>query len=141
MVGMIVTGHGSFAAGITSGIRLLAGEPECFEAVDFLPEDSADTLAEKLRAAAGRLKGCEGIVLFADLAGGSPFNVAVRMKMETEEGLEVIGGANLPVVLNAYMSRPMGMSAKELAESSLEAGRDAMVRFDSVPDSGGEYEE
>ena len=55
MVGMIVTGHGSFATGITSGLRLLAGEPEDYEAVDFLPEDSVDSLTEKLRAAAERL--------------------------------------------------------------------------------------
>ena len=27
MIGMIATGHGSFATGITSGLKLLAGEP------------------------------------------------------------------------------------------------------------------
>ena len=39
MTGIIVTGHGSYATGITSGLKLLAGEPEHYRAVDFLPED------------------------------------------------------------------------------------------------------
>lgn len=45
MIGMIATGHGSFATGITSGLKLLAGEPQDYETVDFLPEDSAEALA------------------------------------------------------------------------------------------------
>lgn len=72
MVGMIVTGHGSFATGITSGLRLLAGEPENYEAVDFTPEDSVDTLTEKLTAALERLAGCDGIVIFADMISRNP---------------------------------------------------------------------
>ena len=68
MIGMIATGHGSFATGITSGLKLLAGEPQDYETVDFLPEDSAEALAQKLDAAYERLSGCEGIVIFADLA-------------------------------------------------------------------------
>ena len=31
MIGMIATGHGSFATGITSGLKLLAGEPQDYE--------------------------------------------------------------------------------------------------------------
>ena len=128
MVGMIVTGHGSFATGITSGLRLLAGEPENYEAVDFTPEDSVDTLTEKLTAALERLAGCDGIVIFADLTGGSPF-------------IEVIGGANLPAVIEAFMSSKFQESAETLAESALEAGKNAMIRYAGVPDGDDECEE
>ena len=48
MIGMIVAGHGSYAAGITSGLKLLAGEPEYYEPVDFLEEDSLEILTGKL---------------------------------------------------------------------------------------------
>lgn len=109
MIGMIATGHGSFATGITSGLKLLAGEPQDYETVDFLPEDSAEALAQKLDAAYERLSGCEGIVIFADLTGGTPFNVSIRMKMEhPERQIEVIGGSNLPAVLEGYMARMAG---------------------------------
>lgn len=141
MTGIIVTGHGSFATGITSGLRLLAGEPQAYEAVDFLPEDSVDTLTEKLAGAAARLGECEGIMIYADLTGGSPFNVSIRMKMEGTKPMEVIGGANLPVVLDSYLSRETAGDVKALAEAGLDAGRAAMVWFRAAADDDEEYEE
>lgn len=144
MVGLIVTGHGTFATGITSGLVLLAGELEHYEAVDFAPEDSIDALTDKMTAALGRLSGCDGILILADLAGGSPYNVSIRLKMSGDYGLEVIGGSNLPVVLDAYMSRAMIGDVSQLAHSSLEAGRAQLICFEEEAlerDSDDEYEE
>ena len=143
MIGMIATGHGSFATGITSGLKLLAGEPQDYETVDFLPEDSAEALAQKLDAAYERLAGCEGIVIFADLTGGTPFNVSIRMKMEhPERQIEVIGGSNLPAVLEGYMARMAGAEIQSLAVQVLEAGKNAMLRFVPSSDDGeDDYEE
>ena len=141
MVGMIVTGHGSFATGITSGLKLLAGELTYYEAVDFLQEDSLDILTEKLTAAAGRLTQCTGIMIYTDLTGGSPFNVSVRMKMEQPDKISVIGGANLPSVLEGYMSRLSMDSSSAIAEKSLNAGKNAMVQFEESALAEGDYEE
>lgn len=141
MVGMIVTGHGSFATGVTSGLRLLAGESENYEAVDFLPEDSVISLTEKLKAAAERLSGCSGILIFADLTGGSPFNVSIRMKLEGNGALEVIGGANLPSVLQGYMARMAEDDVSVLAMDVLAAGKEAMVRFEASGNDDDDYEE
>lgn len=141
MTGIIVTGHGSYATGITSGLRLLAGNPEHYVPVDFTPEDSLESLKEKLEQAAESLKDCEAILVLTDLAGGSPFNVAIRMKMEGERNLEVIGGANLGAVLHAYMTRIMEADAAELAKGALEAGRQAMVLFEASQGDEDDYEE
>ncbi|MBR3349324.1 MAG: PTS fructose transporter subunit IIA, partial [Solobacterium sp.] len=35
MIGVIVTGHGKFASGMESALKLLAGKPEKFTSVDF----------------------------------------------------------------------------------------------------------
>lgn len=130
MIGMIVTGHGNFASGLTSGLKLLAGETESYEAVDFEEEDSIDILTGKLREAMERLAGCEAIVIFADLTGGSPFNVAARIKREgTVLPVEVAGGTNLPMVLQAYLSRIRITDAAKLVDNALEAGKGQLVRF------------
>lgn len=129
MIGIIVTGHGNFAAGLTSSLRMLGGDTEQYEAVDFEPEDSVDTLTEKLNGAMERLEGCEGVAVFADLTGGSPFNVASRMKLAgTHCPIEVVGGTNLPMVLQAYLSRAMIHDVTELVENALEAGKGQLVR-------------
>ena len=133
MTGIIVTGHGTFATGITSGLKLLAGEPENYEAVDFLPEDSIELLTEKLEAAISRLDPCEGILILADLAGGSPFNVALRLKLGSAREIEVIGGTNLPVLLDSYMSRGMISDTVRLADSSLANGREQLIRYHVEP--------
>lgn len=129
MTGMIVTGHGTFATGLTSGLRLLAGEPEYYEAVDFDPEESLESLKGKLLEALGHLTECEDILILADLAGGSPFNVSVNLKFESKKGIEVIGGVNLPILLDAYMKRAVIEEAGELAKSALEAGKEQTIYY------------
>lgn len=142
MIGIIVSGHGNFASGLTSGLKLLAGEPEDYEAVDFEAEDSIEDLTGKLKTAVKNLESCEAIVIFTDLTGGSPFNVASRLKMASEHAaVEVTGGTNLPVVLHGYMSRVMFSDAKELADASLKAGKEQMIRFQlDAGDDGDECE-
>lgn len=143
MTGIIVTGHGSYATGITSGLKLLAGRPEYYVPVDFTPEDSMSSLMQKLEQAVECLKDCESILILTDLAGGSPFNAAIRMKMEGGGNLEVIGGANLGAVLHAYMMRMTEADGAEVARGSLKAGKEAMVLFEAscVVGDADDYEE
>ena len=123
MTGIIVTGHGSYATGITSGLKLLAGEPEHYRAVDFLPE-------------------CDKLLILADLVGGSPFNVSLRLKLSGEWNMEVIGGCNLPVVLESYMSRIMEDDVEKLATSSAQVGREQLVHYvQQQSDDDDDYEE
>ena len=51
MIGMIIMGHGGFASGLESAVRILAGIPEKFIAVDYRQEDSADDLEVNLKKA------------------------------------------------------------------------------------------
>lgn len=142
MIGIVVTGHGEFASGLTSGLKLLAGEPEYYEVVDFKVEDSIELLTEKLTQAIRKLSDCEAVAVLADLAGGSPFNVASRLKMSGIHGtMEVVGGSSLPLVLHAYLSRAMILNVKELLDASLEMGKQHMVYFQPSDDDGCELEE
>lgn len=130
MIGIIVTGHGTFATGLTSGLKLLAGEPSDYAAVDFDPEESLEVLTEDLQNALDRLKACEGVLILADLTGGSPYNTAVRLKLGGADQIAVIGGASLPILLDAYMSRSMTSDPGVLARTSLEAGKAQTICFE-----------
>ena len=61
MIGLIVTGHGHFATGLTTSLNLIAGDAKEYVAVDFESTDSTDDLAKKLTDAMDSLKDCEGI--------------------------------------------------------------------------------
>jgi mannose/fructose-specific phosphotransferase system component IIA len=61
--------------------------------------------------------------------------------------MEVIGGTNLPVVLDAYMSRTVIADAGQLAASSSANGRQQVIHYvmtaetDSIDDDEIEYDE
>ena len=48
---IIVIGHGNFATGIHSSLKLIAGEQEKVDAIDFVEGMSANELKEKILAA------------------------------------------------------------------------------------------
>ena len=141
MIGIIITGHGTFADGLTSGIRLLMGEQEAYQAVNFLPEDSIEILTANLNQALDALKDCEGVLILTDLVGGSPFNVSVRLQMERDTRIEVIGGSNLPILLDACMSRMSITDVEELAEASLTEGKEQTIRYRQEKSVSGDEDE
>ena len=47
MIGLIISGHGNFASGLRSSLKLIAGEPCNVEYVDFEETDSIEDLRKK----------------------------------------------------------------------------------------------
>lgn len=127
MIGIIVTGHGNFATGISSGLELLFGIPECFIPVDFTALCTPEVLKNKLEDAIQNLKECATIFVFCDLVGGTPFNIASEIKLNSDRNMEVIGGTNFPMALEALMGR-LQETDEEFIEYVMEAGRSQIKR-------------
>ena len=132
MVGILVTGHGNFATGLTSSVKLIAGMPDKYEAVDFLESYGVDELAAKLSEAMDRLSDCEGILVFSDLAGGSPFKTAVEVGLTKQNRVEVLGGTNLGMLIEIGMARGFVEDMDTLVNMALNTGKDQVVRFELV---------
>ncbi|HBG11946.1 MAG TPA: PTS system fructose subfamily transporter subunit IIA, partial [Clostridium sp.] len=66
MIGIIITGHGTFATGISSAVELLTGHQDFIVPVDFRGEHSEEQLKEHLKAAFDRLLDCEQIFVLCD---------------------------------------------------------------------------
>lgn len=133
MIGIVVTGHGNFATGLTSSVKLIAGEPKQYEAVDFLPTDSTETLTKKLQAAFARLADCkEGILVFTDLTGGSPFKAAAELSVRAHEvKIVVLSGTNLGMLIEANMMRQFTEDdIVTFADHIVETGASLPLRFE-----------
>lgn len=128
MIGLIVTGHGHFASGLTSSLKLIAGEPKNYAAVDFEETDSTDDLAKKLNEAMDSLSDCEEIIILSDLAGGSPFKTSVEIGYP-KGNVEVIAGTNLGMLVEINLTRTFANNVKDLAESAVNVGKDQVIRF------------
>lgn len=137
MIGIIVCGHGTFASGLTQAVRLIAGMPEKYIAVDYLQEDSADDLEYKLKEALKELKGCgEGILMFTDVVDKVPCRVCRQLaeKYTGEYRIEIISGTNLGMLVEANMARGFMRDLNTLASLAVETGK-AQVMWASSADT------
>ena len=132
MIGLILSGHGHFASGLHTSLNLIAGEPSNVEYVDFEENDTIDTLKEKYYASLKNLNECDSILALTDLAGGSPFKTLVEVKTEIEKPMEVIGGTNLPMLLEISMTKDILEDLSSLADSAIEVGKNGVVKFELI---------
>lgn len=129
MIGLLVTGHANFASGITSSVNLIAGEQEAYRYVDFLPTYSLEDLSRELGKAMDDLKDCESILVFSDLVGGTPFRTAVEVGYP-RGNVTVIGGSNLPMLLEVAMARKFEEDVEELTKTALETGKEQVLKYE-----------
>lgn len=128
MIGLIVTGHGHFATGITSSLNLIAGDLQDYAAVDFPQEFSTDDLAKALNEAMESLAHCDGILVLSDIPGGSPFKTAVEVGFP-KGNVAVVAGTNMPMAISANLMRGF-MDLDSLKESVLNEARSGIVAFE-----------
>lgn len=131
MIGLIVTGHGNFASGITSSLNLIAGDLENYVAVDFPAEYSVEDLERELNNAFETLKDCEGVLVLSDLGGGSPFKTAV-IAGYPRGNVEVVAGTNLPMAIEVNMARKFIEDLGMLTDMAMNTGKDQVVRYENV---------
>ena len=129
MIGLLVTGHANFGSGITSSVNLIAGEQEAYKYVDFLPTYSTEDLTGEITKALDELKDCEGVIIFTDLMGGTPFNVAAQLGHDMEN-IRIVAGTNLPMLVEIVMSRKFMDDLDGLVESVLETGKEQVTKYE-----------
>lgn len=128
MIGLIITGHGHFASGLTEALNVIAGPAENYYAVDFNLTDSTDDLARNLEEAMDKLSDCESVLVLSDLAGGSPFKVSVELGFP--RGYEVVAGTNLGMLVEINMVRAFMDDVHALAKQAVTVGKDQVQKFE-----------
>src|SRR5699024_1083432 len=129
MIGLLVTGHAKFGTGITSSVNLIAGEQQAYKAVDFPPTYSTEDLTREITKALEDLKDCEGVIIFTDLMGGTPFNVSAQLG-HGKENIRIVAGTNLPMLVEIVMSRKFMNDLDGLVDSVLETGKEPVIKYE-----------
>lgn len=132
MVGLVVTGHAGFATGVSSALALLAGELRDVGVVDFPGTQSVDELGANLAAAIDGLGGTEGVLVCTDVLGGSPFKAAATLAAE-RPSVRVVSGANLPLLIEAYMAHGSATDVDAFARQVVEAARTSTLLYEPAP--------
>jgi mannose/fructose/sorbose-specific phosphotransferase system IIA component len=123
---VLLVGHGPLASGLRGAIEMIAGPQDALEVVQLRPEDDVERVAKRLETALNKLGVAESgeAVIFADLFGAAPANAAASL-LRHRPNIEIVAGMNLPMLLECLLGRE-GVSARELAERAVVAGRESV---------------
>jgi PTS system mannose-specific IIA component len=120
-VPIILAGHGRLPSGVGEAAEMILGPQSRLKVCELSPRDSPEEFGARVLALAGA---AEGVLVLADLHGGSPFN-AVRTLAAGHSRLQLVSGLNLPMLLEVLLHTTDDVTA--LAGVARAAGRDGVV--------------
>lgn len=126
MIGFLVTGHGDFARGVSSSLEMIAGGQEDYEVVVFEDNMALEDFQGEIEKALKKLTADkQEAVIFTDLLGGTPFRVSMLVASQYE-GVEVITGTNLPMLLEGISLRFATGEVKAFVAGLLAVGKEGI---------------
>lgn len=125
MIGVVVITHGTLSEQLLATAALIMGNQKDVYAVSFTARESLDNLRQKANAAIESFK-TDGCLILTDIMGGSATNVCVEL-MKNEK-VEVVTGANLPMLLEAISYRD-GADLKALASRVQASGVKSIINL------------
>ena len=126
MIGIVLVGHGTLAPAVLRSIESVLGHPvPGMVAVGAAADDTLTTLKAKIAAAATAVEEGEGVIILTDMYGDTATNVSMALAREAR--IQVVTGANLPIMVKVISARH-DRTLEELAAFIVEYGRDHILR-------------
>ncbi len=132
MIGVLAISHGKMAEGMVDAAHMFFGDDlPGVEALCFMSSDNPDDFDEKLKGAIERVNTGDGVIVFADLMGGTPAN---RSAYLLKDDVQVITGANMTMMLELLGTRLTEGTkvSKELVEQLIETGKTGVISLNSL---------
>lgn len=126
MIGVLLVSHGNMAAGMKDSVTMIVGEQDKFESLSLIPGQDVNQLKTDLFNCSKSLDSGDGVLVFVDLYGASPYNAAMRCVPQWRDlgmNVRVVTGMSLPMVINAVCNRD-SLAIQALATECIEAGRE-----------------
>lgn len=124
MFGIVIASHGTLGQALIESAEMILEEKSLIQAVSVSnlsvdPEKFQENLLEAVDQASAGV----GVIIFTDLFGGTPCNLAVSVM--GLRPVEIIAGVNLPMILKAIDLRNQNnvMSLNQIAVSIEKAGQ------------------
>ncbi len=121
MIGIVLIGHSRIASEMLIALQHVVGEEPLIASVDVSASCDPEALADILNR---QIQACDvgqGVLLLADMFGGTPCNIA--MGCLKPGAVEVISGFNLPLLIKATSLRHQEKDLRVLAEQVVKSGR------------------
>ncbi len=124
MVGAVIITHGGLAEAILDTADRIAGNVKDVRAIGIKGAESSEEIRAMLTDAIKEISHGDGVVIFTDMFGGTPSNIALSLLEEGE--VEIITGVNLPLILK-FLNNREGRSLEELVRLLVDHGHKSIV--------------
>jgi PTS system ascorbate-specific IIA component len=130
MIGVLIIAHGSLGDSLVQAVtHVLGARPAQFEVFDVAASDDPIALLPRARAAVEALDSGEGVLVFSDLYGATPCNLAVKLAHAGR--VEVVSGVNLPMLVRAFTYRTRGLDT--LVRKAISGGCEGVLHVEIDP--------
>ena len=128
MLGIVLISHGEMANGMLNTAGMFFGETELQQVatVSLFPAESPEDFDVKLTDAIQKVDSGEGVIILADLLGGTPCN---RAAYKVSDKVQVITGMNLPTFVELLGLR---LGGEVNADSLISTGQDGIVNLNKL---------
>ena len=129
MIGLVVATHGNLGEALLETLAMIIGPADLARAVSLLRNHSPELLHDQLAAAIAAVSQGQGVLVAADMFGGTPANVCLTL---LEPGrVELLTGVNLPMLIKFFTYRER-LTLPELADLLQGYARDGIVQGSTV---------
>lgn len=138
MKGIIIATHGQLSAGIKDAVDVITGMGDQIVSLSLDRDDNIDDFEAEFVQTVSQYKE-EGSLVFVDMVGGSPCNVALK-HLEKDLNYEVIAGVNLLMVIE-ILANLENQSITELSLLAKQTGQQSIEKFPSTEEEDLDIEE
>jgi PTS system ascorbate-specific IIA component len=130
MIGILIVAHGSLSESLAGAVtHVLGARPSQFETLQVAATDDPQQLLPQARALVAALDTGDGLLIFADIYGATPCNLASKLLVPGR--IEAIAGVNLPMLVRAFTYRDKGMET--IIKKAISGGCDGVLHVDIDP--------
>jgi PTS system mannose-specific IIA component len=123
MVGLVIVCHEDMGAELVRAAEMIVGRIEAVETVSVKQDSAPETLRDRIQSAIKKVDRKKGVMLFTDMFGGTPSNIALAF---LGDSVEVVSGVNLSMVIK-FANHRDEKTLPELARLVQEAAQKSIV--------------
>lgn len=105
MIGILLLTHENFGEAMIKSAELIIGECINVKAIGLNRGDDIQEFAERVKENIQLLDESEGVLVFSDLFGASPYNTAAILSKNLDNKYRCISGLNFPMLIHSILMR------------------------------------
>jgi PTS system ascorbate-specific IIA component len=130
MIGVLIIAHDTLPDSLATAVtHVLGARPTQFETLSVKASDDPLDLLPGARAMVDRLDTGDGVLVFSDIYGATPCNLAGKLQVKGR--VELVAGVNLPMLVRAFTYRAKDLDT--MITKALSGGRDGVLRIELDP--------